>query len=431
MSILEQVTINVQDTFHEINPSIFKPPSFELGRPLNTTEEIFGEDTLIDGHKVVHVHELIEDNNGNVFRVIDTLGNGTFSYVYKCQLLGDIHSFFAMKIIKNLPQYHATGISEVSLHQLLSSAPDHPGKSHIIMPISSFEMDNHVIIVEPLLFRSLFEGIYQNRPVSQLLSTIRNIMEQILQGVSFLHANGVTHCDLKPDNVLFDDENMNNLQIIDLGSASMSPTGAGDYIQSRFYRSPEVILGLPYTNKIDLWSAGCIASELFLNFAIFATNTEFDTIHSMVALLGPFPDSMIQPSKQWWKFFDMTRDGYKLKMDPNDVLLERHLYNSIFQETGPSSLENLIMNHCDLETDDDVNLVSCFSHFCQSLLQFDPNTRLSAEQALSHPFITEDIFSGEWYPECEEDIPHVAPVQTLVRSSSMDRIATSDFLNMF
>ncbi|EAX98619.1 hypothetical protein TVAG_339360 [Trichomonas vaginalis G3] len=85
-------------------------------------------------------------------------------------------------------------------------------------------MDNHVIIVEPLLLRSLFEGIYQNRPVSQLLSTIRNIMEQILQGVSFLHANGVTHCDLKPDNVLFDYENMNNLQIIDLGSATMSPT---------------------------------------------------------------------------------------------------------------------------------------------------------------------------------------------------------------
>lgn len=434
MSILQQVTINIQETFHELNPHLFKEPSYDIGRPLNLNEESLDNDPLSEGHKIVSINELIEDNDGNVFRVIDALGNGTFSYVYKCQLLNENPEFYAMKIIKNLPQYKVTGLSEVSLHQILASAPDHIGKSHIIMPISSFEKDGHIIIVEPLLFRSLFEGIYQNRPVSQLLGTIRNVMEQILQGIQFLHDNGIIHCDIKPDNVLFDNENMDNLLIIDLGSASTTPSGFGDYIQSRFYRSPEVILKLSYTNKIDIWSAGCIAAELFLDFAIFAAKTEYDTIHSQIALLGEIPDYLIQQSKQYWKFFDITTQGYRPKTDPNDVLINDHFYNTIFQEIGPTSLENLIMNHCELETEEDVNLVSCFSHFCYSLLQFDPAQRLSAKQALTHPFITDDIFTGEWYPDCEEDIvpaPQPPQPQPLVRSSSLDHISTGNYRNMF
>lgn len=428
--LLESVTVFVKETFHDIDGDIFPEAEYQIGRILNPPEG--GDPQFSDGHKIVAVNQIIEDDDGNSFRVIDVLGSGTFSYVFKCQLLSDPRTFAAMKIIKCLPQYRATGIAEISMHQKLLNAPDHPGKPHVIMPLTSFEEEGHVIMVMPLLFRSLFEGIYQNRSISDLLGNVQNVMRQILLGIQFIHKNGVIHCDLKPENIMFASEDQESLQIIDLGSAITSGSGLGDYIQSRFYRSPEVMLGLPYNNKIDMWSCGCIAAEIYLDFAIFACNSEIDAIHSMVALLGPIPDELLGTSRSWWKFFDMTREGYKLKMDPNDVVTMKHLYASIFQQTGPLTLEQLIMSHKQPETEEDEMNLQCFSHFVHSLLVFNPNERLSATQALQHPFITGEELTEDWAPEPEPDLPQ-GPTESrgLPRSSSMDSITASSFFSPF
>lgn len=424
MACLEMATVFICDFFHEINPEIFPPPRFFPGRQLNPPED---DGVGSAGHLIVSVNQVFEDPQHNHFRVITVLGNGTFSYVFKCQLLSDRSTFVALKVIKNLPQYRTTGISEVMIHQMLSQAADHPGKSHVIQPLSTFEINGHVCIVLPLFHRSLFEGICQTQPVPLLLESIRRIMNQLMQALAFIHSNGVIHCDLKPDNILFKDENTDDIVLIDFGSASTNRSGQGQYIQSRFYRSPEVMLGLQYNSMIDIWSAGCVAAELFLDFAIFACENESDAIHSMVALLGPIPDQLLRVSRHWWKFYDMTPRGFGLKMDPVEVLLTRHSYHGIYQQTGPVPLRQLICEHVPIQNEVEARMVACFSDFVHRLLEFDAMRRLTASQALVHPFLQGEIQFEGWEPPAEPRV-NLNPALGHPRfpTPSIDNLPSSD-----
>lgn len=84
----------------------------------------------------------------------------------------------------------------------------------------------------------------------------------------------IIHCDLKPENILLASTgqgggSLGQLKLIDFGSACFEGRTFFSYIQSRFYRSPEVLLGLSYNGAIDMWSFGCVAAELFLGLPLF------------------------------------------------------------------------------------------------------------------------------------------------------------------
>jgi dual specificity protein kinase YAK1 len=131
-------------------PRIYPPPSYELGRALNFTEEDrMGRDSTstAEGHRIISVNELFQDSEGRQFRVLDVLGNGTYSYVFKCQLMNDPGRFYAMKVLKNLRQYKETGIHEIMMHNILLDGANHPGKSQVMLPLTSFEIDDHIFLI--------------------------------------------------------------------------------------------------------------------------------------------------------------------------------------------------------------------------------------------------------------------------------------------
>ena len=397
--ILDDLTLNVRQTFHDISPQMYPAPTFEAGRPLNIPQDAEDDSAPVnvEGHKIVCVNEIFDDGKGQKFRVIDVLGNGTFSYVFKCQNVNKPEEFVALKVIKNLRAYHQTGMNEILIHQKMTAAPEHPGKSHVITPITTFEVDKHVCLEMPLYQRSLFEGICQTQPLPGLLETVRKVMRQLLQALEFIHSIGIMHCDLKPDNILFIDDEFENIVLIDFGSATTQMSGVGQYLQSRFYRSPEILLGLPFDSQIDVWSAGCVAAELFLDFAIFACENEFDTIHSMVGILGPIPERLLAKSPRWQSFFDMKRSGFQPKADPVDVLLTRNSYHQIYERIGAVPLEQLILEHCEVKAEEQ-EMLQCFTDFVKRLLNFDPSQRLTATQALAHPFIDGKPLPDDWKP---------------------------------
>jgi serine/threonine protein kinase len=76
------------------------------------------------------------------------------------------------------------------------------------------------------------------------------------------------------------------IKIIDFGSACHETQTVYTYIQSRFYRSPEVLVGLPYSSAIDMWSLGCIAAELFLGLPLFPGSSEYNQLSRIVEMLG-------------------------------------------------------------------------------------------------------------------------------------------------
>lgn len=91
---------------------------------------------------------------------------------------------------------------------------------------------------------------------------MQSITIQCLEALQFLHGLGLIHCDLKPENILVKSYSRCEVKVIDLGSSCFETDHLCSYVQSRSYRAPEVILGLPYDKKIDVWSLGCILAEL-------------------------------------------------------------------------------------------------------------------------------------------------------------------------
>lgn len=91
---------------------------------------------------------------------------------------------------------------------------------------------------------------------------VQSIARQCLEALEFIHGLGLIHCDLKPENILVKSYSRCEIKVIDLGSSCFQTDHLCSYVQSRSYRAPEVILGLPYDQKIDMWSLGCILAEL-------------------------------------------------------------------------------------------------------------------------------------------------------------------------
>jgi serine/threonine protein kinase len=118
------------------------------------------------------------------------------------------------------------------------------------------------------------------------MKSIRHIAVQILNTLKLLKSYSIIHCDLKPENILIEDREKLTVKLIDFGSGCFEREQIYTYIQSRFYRAPEIMLGIPYTTAIDIWSFGCILAELFIGFPLFPGRAEPDQITLLVEALG-------------------------------------------------------------------------------------------------------------------------------------------------
>lgn len=132
------------------------------------------------------------------------------------------------------------------------------------------------------------------------LSLIRKFSRHLLKSLEYLSRPDVDiiHCDLKPENILLKHPRRSAIKLIDFGSSCYLTKRAYSYIQSRFYRSPEVLLGLPYTQKIDMWSLGCVCVEMHTGEPLFGGANQADQICRIVDILGMPPAAMIRSSPE-------------------------------------------------------------------------------------------------------------------------------------
>ena len=125
----------------------------------------------------------------------------------------------------------------------------------------------------------------------------------MLNGLAHLKKLSIIHCDLKPENVMFTDETATAVKIVDFGSACTDYKSGFQYVQSRFYRSPEVVMGLNYDQAVDMWSFGCILCELATGRPIFPAIDENDLMDHFRVRVGLPPVEMINASRKKRQLF--------------------------------------------------------------------------------------------------------------------------------
>lgn len=144
----------------------------------------------------------------------------------------------------------------------------------------------HLCIVYELLGPSLLDRLKENNYQGFSYITTRLFITKILDSMSFYKSQSIIHCDLKPENMLFKYRSHTDLKIIDFGSACFEGHTIYHYIQSRFYRAPEILLGFSYNSSIDMWSLGCVAYELVVGYPLFPGLSEYDQIRMIIQVIG-------------------------------------------------------------------------------------------------------------------------------------------------
>lgn len=330
------------------------------------------------------------------YRVLGNLGSGTFGQVFECKIEGTPENV-AIKVIKNQAAYYHQARVEIGILQLLNTQADPYGEHHIVR-LKDFFMDRgHLCLVFELLNLNLYELIRRNKFRGLSLSLVRVFVTNILEALIVLGNASIIHCDIKPENILLKDAKTGEVKLIDFGSACFNNKTAYTYIQSRFYRSPEVILGSQYTEAIDMWSLGCVAAELFLGLPLFPAASEFDLLERITETLGDLPRKMLINSKNTSMYYKFN-DGINHSMH---VLLTSAEYQSLHskipvrgkQYFKHTKLKDIIhgypfkpgISEADKLTQKEQR--ECFIDFLNKLLQVDPDSRMTPAEALAHSYI--------------------------------------------
>lgn len=341
---------------------------------------------------------------GGRYQVMEYLGSAAFSKAIRCF---DLHTNeeVCMKIIENNKDYFDQSIDEIKLLRFIKSNCQDCDEKNIIKMIDFFYHKEHLFIVTELLKDNLYEFYKYNREQEEklyfTLGRLQRVTKQILVALDYLHDLHLIHCDLKPENILIKSYSRCEVKVIDLGSSCFIHDHLSSYVQSRSYRAPEVILGCKYDYKVDIWSLGCIVAELYTGYVLFQNESVVGLLARVLGIIGPIPEHMVKEGKLVSNFF--TKEGILFQeaggvdMHSQNVSESTKRRHRKKMEKEGAKYNLLIPKKTNLKAR--LNNVEdpLFVDFLRGLLQIDPEKRLSAKEALNHPWLTEAV-----YPEDDD-----------------------------
>jgi protein kinase len=283
----------------------------------------------------------------NRYRISKVLGDGTYGSVLRAQNKSS-GEWVAIKKLKK--KYYSweecMQLREVkSLRKLV-----HPN----IVKLKEVIRENDEL---HMVFEFMEANLYQMMKDRQKMlpeTKVRNIMYQSLQALYCMHRHGYFHRDVKPENILVSKD---TVKMADFGLAReiRSRPPFTDYVSTRWYRAPEVLLrSVTYNSPIDMWACGCIMAELYLLRPLFPGTSEADELYKICSVIGT-------PKQSDWQ------EGYRLA----------HTIGFRFPQFVPTPVETII-RHASVEA-------------CQimtNLMSWDPNKRMTATQCLQHPYFS-------------------------------------------
>lgn len=396
--LLQQLSLNEQYNNHhrvvnprEISPSLTSSKSARQHQHQSTS--VFNESFDDENHDyIIRPGEIFN----NRYEIDSLIGKGSFGQVVRAY---DhvAHSPVAIKIIKNKKAFHSQAQIEVRLLKLIrqyqnDNAFNQQGKDNIVKLESQFMWRNHLCLVFELLSYNLYDLLKNTKYHGVSLKLTRKFAHQILSALSFLSKPelGIIHCDLKPENILLCNPKRSAIKLVDFGSSCQIGHKIYQYIQSRFYRSFEVLIGIPYDIAIDMWSLGCILVELHTGEPLFDGCNEIDQVSKIVETLGMPPASLLDKGYKTSKYFikvpSQTGSSYYILRKHKKSRVQylppgtRKLYHILGVDSGgPHGRRRGEEGHSTADYLQFLNLVL-------QMLEFNPIRRIKPEQALRHAF---------------------------------------------
>eukprot|EP01114_Cavostelium_apophysatum_P016990 TRINITY_DN4948_c0_g1_i1.p1 TRINITY_DN4948_c0_g1~~TRINITY_DN4948_c0_g1_i1.p1 ORF type:complete len:304 (-),score=73.96 TRINITY_DN4948_c0_g1_i1:76-987(-) len=297
------------------------------------------------------------------------LGDGAYSVVIECKKL-DSGDLVAVKVQKK--RYRESAEREIGILQKLGRHQNQQDYSCIRL-LDSFHMGESACMVFPVCGPSLLEvmEVRSFKPFS--VDEIREIAKNLLSALTFIHELGYIHADLKPENVLLKSVTgqgfENTVRLVDFGLADIKSGFRNSIVGTRQYTGPEIIMRYGWHEPVDMWALGCLLAELHTGKQLFATHENIEHLALMEHILeSPLPTELI-----------LKTGGTKAaKYFKNEKLAWPEMSSGI---KSVSKVERSLMLK-------DLIQPAPFLDLLKRLLCVHPDQRITAKEALRHPFIT-------------------------------------------
>ncbi|KAL0031331.1 hypothetical protein WJX79_004333 [Trebouxia sp. C0005] len=295
----------------------------------------------------------------NKYEVMEVVGEGAYGVVLKCRNkeTGGVVAVKKFKESDDDEVVRKTTLREVKMLRSLRH-------DNIVTLLEAFRRKQKLYLVFEYIEKNLLEVLEDSQSCLTPIQ-VQHYMYQLVKAVAWCHDNNIVHRDIKPENLLINpsvhpgDASVGQLKLCDFGFARQLPSHNGsitDYVSTRWYRAPELLLGSShYGKEVDMWAVGCIMGELIDGQPLFPGDSDIDQLFVIQKLLGPLTaqqTDMFMRNQRFagLKFPDMHR---------------------------PETLERRFARHLDAEA----------MSFLTSLLQMPAHQRATAKTCLVHPYL--------------------------------------------
>ncbi|CAK7264432.1 U4/U6 small nuclear ribonucleoprotein prp4 [Sporothrix epigloea] len=260
----------------------------------------------IQGYYKIRRGEILDDR----YQIQSSLGKGMFSGVARAwDISTPERREVAIKIMRNNDALRKGGYTEIAILRKLNES-DPESRKHIVRFERSFEFRGHLCMTFENLSLNLREVLKKfGNNVGINLHGVRVYAYQIFVALAHMRRCSIIHADLKPDNILVND-NRSTLKICDLGTAIDRSDAATahmeitPYLVSRFYRAPEIVLGMPYDYAVDMWSIGCTLYELYTGKILFTGESNNQMLRAIMEIRGKMSAKLYRRGELWRMHFD-------------------------------------------------------------------------------------------------------------------------------
>ncbi|KAM6514670.1 U4/U6 small nuclear ribonucleoprotein prp4, variant 2 [Fusarium solani] len=338
-----------------------------------------------DGYYKIRIGEVL---NGR-YQIQSALGRGMFSGVARAVDI-TTKQLVAIKMMRNNDALRKGGYTEIAILEKLNDA-DPENRKHIIKFERQFDYKGHLCMVFENLSMNLREVLRKfGNNVGINLGATRAYAYQIFVALAHMRKCSIIHADLKPDNILVN-ESRNVLKICDLGTAidkSDAATAHMDitpYLVSRFYRAPEIILGIPYDYSVDMWSIGCTLYELYTGKILFTGDSNNQMLKAIMEIRGRFTPKLFKRGQLSGVHFD---DKGQFISVERDKVLGKTTVRTMAVVKPTRDLRTRLMAASGGMNDAETRDLNHFIDLLEHCLTLNPDKRIKPADALRHPFFT-------------------------------------------